>query len=284
MAAAITFGSLTALAQSPDIATIMSRVAENQAASIEARKQFVFDEEQHVRLHRSNGKLAREETRLYAVTPHEADSERQLVKTEGRYADGAKLVAYDKPGVEHGKEDIDAALMQSFFEDEPGDNNDGIPKELFPLTLKEQGKYAFTLEGIETFHGRTVFRVRFAPKKTHPDGDGGDWKGEALIDALEFQPVMVSTDLAWKVPMAVRTLLGTDLRGVGFSVTYQPFADHVWFPVTYGGEFAVRGLFFYKRTISLELVHKNFRHADVASKVAFEDSDPVKPEPSKRDK
>jgi hypothetical protein len=47
----------------------------------------------------------------------------------------------------------------------------------------------------------------------------------------------------------------------------------VWFPVTYGGEFEVRAVFFYKRNISVDLVNKNFRRVDVKSNVAFEHID-----------
>jgi len=63
--------------------------------------------------------------------------------------------------------------------------------------------------------------------------------------------------------------LGTDIRGLGFSVSYQKFADGVWFPVSYGGEFAVRALFFYKRRISVALTNSDFRRAGVTSNIAY---------------
>ncbi len=271
MAAAITFGSLTAMAQAPDVRDIMARVARNQAASIEARKGFVYDEEEHVRLHRGNGKPAREEMRLYTVMPQQKDRSRELVKLEGSYSDGAKSGTYSNASFERKGLDIDAALVEAFFEDDPGDSVDGIPKDLFPLTEEEQAKYDYKLDGIESYHGRQACRISFQPKKgIAKNADHGEWKGEALIDAAAFQPLMVSTDLAWKVPLAVRTMLGTNLRGVGFSVTYQPFDGGVWFPVSYGGELEVRAVFFYKRTISVEMTAKNFRHADVKSSIAFE--------------
>jgi len=73
--------------------------------------------------------------------------------------------------------------------------------------------------------------------------------------------------LAHGVPLPVKTLLGTDVRGLGFSVAYQKFADGVWFPMSYGGEFELHVLFAYKRTIWISLVNSNFEHVDVRSQV-----------------
>ncbi len=91
------------------------------------------------------------------------------------------------------------------------------------------------------------------------ESGGAAWKGVALIDAAEYQPVSVTTDLAARTPLAVKVLLGSDVKGLGFSISYEKIADGVWFPVSFGGEFEVRGLFLYKRTISISLVNKNFR-------------------------
>ena len=67
----------------------------------------------------------------------------------------------------------------------------------------------------------------------------------------------------------MKTLLGTDVKGLGFSVAYQKFADGVWFPVSYGGEFELRVLFFYKRTISVSMTNTDFRRVDVNSQVSY---------------
>ncbi len=80
----------------------------------------------------------------------------------------------------------------------------------------------------------------------------------------------VTTSMAWKMPAAVRILLGTNIKGLGFSLSYRKVADGVWFPVSYGGEFEVTGLFFYKRTMSISLANSGFRHADVTSQIAYE--------------
>jgi hypothetical protein len=148
-------------------------------------------------------------------------------------------------------------------------SRDGIDRDLFPLTRGEQRKYDFKLQGAEQYRGRPVFRVSFLPKPHPPDGDSGSWKGAALIDAEEYQPVLVTTNLAFKVPMAVQILLGTNVKGLGFSVAYQKFDDGVWFPVSYGGEFEVKAVFFYKRTISVSMTNTDFRRTDVTTKVAY---------------
>jgi hypothetical protein len=261
-----------AVAQTPGIAEIMSRVAENQARSVDARREFVYHEEQLVALHRGNGKLARQERREYEVTPNANGAEAKLVKFEGKYQDGGKTVEYDKPGYEHKNVDIDAALVDAFSDDSDHRHDaDGVPQDLFPLTAKQQRKYDYTLKGVERFHGREVYRVTFQPKlHRHDEEDTGEWKGDALIDAAEFQPVLVTTSLACKIPAPVKVLLGTNVRGVGFSVSYRRFGDGVWFPVSYGGEFDVRAVFFYKRTIALSLKNSDFRRTDVASKIAFD--------------
>ena len=64
-------------------------------------------------------------------------------------------------------------------------------------------------------------------------------------------------------------MLGTDIKGLGFSVSYRKFDDGVWFPVSYGGEFEVRGLFFYRRKISVAMRNTDFRKTDVKSTLVY---------------
>jgi hypothetical protein len=136
-----------------------------------------------------------------------------------------------------------------------------LGKGLFPLTTEQQAKYLFKLEGRQTMNGRDVYRVSFRPK----DKNDFDWKGEAFIDTHEFEPVVVYTEMSRKIPLAVRTLLGTNLPGLGFSVTYDREPDGVWFPVSFGTEFRMRVLFFIARDISMSLANAHFEktHADV---------------------
>jgi len=253
----------------PDLDRIMHEVAENQAKSQDLRRNFIYTQKQLLRLIRTNGKLAREERREYTILPKERRSERVLAHFEGRYAAGKGFVAYDKPGYQYKNMDIDGAVIDGLAQDlmNNKDSNDGIGADLFPLTYHQQLKYDFRFVAAQIYRGRTVYRVTFTPKKGVEDSN---WKGEALIDAEEFQPALVTTSLAWKMPMAVQILLGTNIRGLGFSVSYQRFADKVWFPVSYGGEFEVRGLFLYRRTITMALTNSNFQRTDVSSDVAYE--------------
>ena len=262
-----------ALAQPPDIDQIMTRVALNQAKSQDSRKDWVYSQKQVLRMVRGSGRLAREERREYVIVPKTRHIQKQLTKFEGKYEEHGKQVAYDQPGYHYKNLDVDGDLIDEMSNDltDDKDSPDGIARDLFPLTNHQQLKYRFRLKGAETCRGREVYRVAFEPKP-HEHADGEDdflWKGEALIDAVEYQPVLVNTSMAKKIPMAVQILLGTNIRGLGFSVSYEKFADGVWFPVSYGGEFDVRAVFFYKRKISVSMVNSDFRRTDVTSNIAY---------------
>jgi len=151
-----------------------------------------------------------------------------------------------------------------------GKTKDGLPRGLFPLTTEEQSVYEYKLVGTQMHGGRRVYRVTFRPnKQKDASGNRGYWKGEALIDAEEFQPVRVNTDLTIGIPLPVRILLGTSVHGIGFNVSYQRLADGAWFPSGFGGEFSVRALFFFKQVVSVNVTNSDFRHTDVNSTVTF---------------
>lgn len=254
-------------------AEIMTRAGCNQDRALQRRSAFVYHQKLLVRLHRPNGKLTREERREYSVSPTAAGFERSLTHFEGKYATHGKLIAYDKPGFEYKGIDIDGAVADSLASDLTGDSGskDGISKDLFPLVTAEQRGYTYRIVGKEDYRGQPAWRIAFEPKEP-PKSEGGDkgsWKGEALIDAAEYQPIWVSTKLAWKVPVMVRILLGTNVEGLGFSVSYKKFADGVWFPVSYGGEFHVRAVFFYARNMSISLQNLDFQRADVSTSIRF---------------
>ena len=137
----------------------------------------------------------------------------------------------------------------------------GWRRDSFRSQAKDNMNMLFQLHGRQTMNGRDVYHVSFRPK----DKRDFDWKGEAFIDTSEFEPVVVYTKMSRKIPLAVRTLLGTDLPGLGFSVTYARQPDGVWFPVSFGTEFRMRVLFFIARDISMSLTNTHFEktHADV---------------------
>lgn len=258
------------LAQTPDVDEIMARVADNQTRSQEMRKGFVFHQRQLLRLFRGNGKLAREEKREYTVTPKDRGVLKDLIYFDGKYEHKGDYISYDEPGHEYKDMDIDGELIDDLSDDMTNDeeSQDGIGRKLFPLTPKEQARYQFKLIGTETFRNRPVYRVAFEPHKDRK-GDRGFWKGEALIDSEEYQLVLVTTKMAPNIPAAVRILLGTNVRGLGFSLTYEKFGEGVWFPVSYGGEFEVKAVFLYKRRISVSMTNSDFRRTDVSSNIAY---------------
>ena len=265
----LALAAAAAAAQTPDVESIMSRVAINQAKSQDLRTSYVYTQKQLLRFMRANGKLAREERREYTVAPELRRAKKKLVHFEGKYLEGGQFISFDKPGYEHKNLDIDANLMDDMSKDMTNDHHspDGIARDLFPLTYHQQLKYDFKLLGEEAFQGRPVYRVSFKPK---PHMENASWKGEALIDREEYQPVFVTTNLAYKIPLLVKTMLGTDIKGLGFTLTYKKFEDGLWFPVSYGGEFEVRGLFLYRRKMSISMANSDFHKLDVNSTIAYD--------------
>jgi hypothetical protein len=246
----------------PPIDEIMARVAENQEKSVEARKQFVYKQEQLIALRRTNGKTSCQEKREYTVLPNSNGVTRKMVKSES----SGRCDEDSDNKVTENTEGGSADAMGSPLTWE----KDGVPRDLFPLTAKEQRHYDYRLTASETYRGRPAYRVAFQPKSPRETVDPGCWKGEALIDAQEFEPIVVTTTFTEKVPLGVRVLLGTDVHGLGFSVSYERVADGVWFPTGFGGEFKFNALFFYRRSVSINVKNSDFKRTDVNSSVAYD--------------
>jgi hypothetical protein len=262
-----------AAASGLDAAEIMARVAENQDRAVELRKTFIYHQTARVRLLKTNGRLLWDETREYDVTPTPNGTESRLTRRYGERRKGRERESFDV--LDEGEVDgLDPELVDSFHEDltAQGGGRDGLSPNFFPLTSAEQNWYRFTLEGEEVQRGRQVYRLRFEPR--YKNGNG-IWKGEVLVDKDEFQPVFVATKLALQIPMAVRVLFGINIRQIGFSISYERFGENVWFPVSYGGEFLLKILHFYKRTVIVSMVNQDFRRATAASEVHFEQ--PIEP-------
>jgi hypothetical protein len=258
-----------AACQQPETAdTIMAKVAASQEGGSHSPWCSVFQQTVLVRLRHANHKLCREERSEFTVTSCAKGFEKKLTHFAGKYAGKNGMVGYDHPHFKYKGLDLDGDLVSGLadgFTNDPK-SRDGIGKDLFPLTPDEQKKYAFNLTGRETLHGRDVFRLSFCPK---PDTEDAPWCGEVLVDAAEFAPVLITTRLAHNLPFLVRTLLGTDLKYLGFSVAYQRAAEAAWLPVSYGGEFEVRAVFFFKRGISVSLANSTFKRVDARSQIVF---------------
>jgi hypothetical protein len=284
----------------PSADAIMAKVAANQDQSQADRAHYVYV--QHAKMVSRRGKTVMcDEITDYRVTPSAKDSHQQLLKLDGRLwshhqykhytalleqkGDSGVEVKKDGSGGEGDHDDItvtiggDSAdreivenMRQNLMHD---DSKDGLTARLFPLTTEDQKDYAFQMIGRERMNGRDVFHIVFRPK----DKNDYAWKGDAYIDTTAFQPVLVSTGLSRRVPFAVRTFLGTNLPGIGFTVTYAPQPDGVWFPSTFSTEFKIEVLFFFRREIILDAQNREFEktHGDV--KIVGEATSVENPQP-----
>jgi hypothetical protein len=244
----------------------MTRVAADQDKLQNERNQFVYQQDIRVVSRRGNGKVMCRQDSHYAVAPKEKTSERTLASTTLTYWHDQQYVVLDRDAKD-GEGTIDTALVHEFRDSvTKGDSKDGMQANLFPLTTSEQQKLEFELNGERSVKGRQAYVVRFRPRDTKDYG----WVGEALIDKAEFQPASVYTKLSRKLPFAVRTLLGTDVPGLGFTITYVRVAKDVWFPSSFGTEFQVHAVYLFRRTISVSMQNVNFRRANVDSEIRFE--------------
>jgi len=240
---------------------IMERVAANQDRAEAQRKEFVYKQHIHILTHKPGGRLMREETADYDVAPTPDGTQKNLKSLTGKYWSKGKYLTFEgEPAPE--ADSLDGGMIRNFRDDLADEKSkDGLGKDLFPLTTEEQKEYDFQLLGQETQDGRSVYHIGFGPKDKHDI----TWAGEAYIDAAEFEPVRVFTKLSRRIPLAVRTLLGTDVPGVGFNVVYKRQEDGVWFPATFGTEFRIRALFFINRQISVSLENSVFERTHVKS-------------------
>jgi hypothetical protein len=267
--------AVTQAAQMPDAGEIMSRVAEHQQEAQRAREKFTYTQRVRIRATRSNGRLSREEYSVYNVVPTENGTKKDLVEFKGRYENGGRIFDYKTSGYEipEKKIDIDAAVVPGLRDGlvSNKDSRDGLAKDLFPLTPAEAKKYQYEIQGEQTYKGQPVYRIKFWPKREYEgfDDDKTVWAGEALVDKTDLQPVSVTTHLAKGLPFFVKTMLGTNLHELGYAVSYRRLNKDVYFPVSYGGEFDVKAVFFYKRTFTLSLENTDFRRAEADSKITF---------------
>jgi hypothetical protein len=259
---------------------IMARVAAHQDSAEAERSHYVYI--QHARVVSHKGKrIMCEETTDSRVTPSDKGSHQELLKLDGRLLHKDKYVTYTqlpKPGNKNaadqddvnitiGDDDTDRDLVENMRKNltnrDPKDSKDGFSSNLFPLTTKEQANEDFKLLGRESISGRDVFHITFAPKDKSDYG----WKGDAFIDTTAFQPVLVRTTLSRNIPLAVRALLGTNVPGLGFTITYAPQSGDVWFPVSFGTEFKIKVLFFFSREISISAQNRDFEKTHVTSTI-----------------
>ena len=218
------------------------------------------------------------------ITPSPEGSHTELLKLQGRLLHKKMYVVYttlaestkgapvqnnvetgnDSLEIELGRDEMDRSLVEGMRANlTRNDSKDGIDRRLFPLTSKAQDEYQFNLVGRERINSRDAYHLTFRPR----DKSSFDWKGDAYIAVAAYQPVVVTTEMARKVPFAVRTLLGTNVPGLGFAINYAPQADGVWFPVSFGTEFKLHVLFFFHREIVIDAHNRGFEKTHVSSRI-----------------
>ena len=287
----------------------MARVASNQDTAEAERAHYVYVQHAKMTSRRGNTIMC-EEITDYRFTPSTSGTDQQLLKVDGRFLKNHKFISYskllpreedkpkdaskdtdknqsekrpDKASDKDKKKDkdpvfdpdsdetIDRDLVENMRWNLIHDKSkDGIDSHLFPLTTKDQVNYAFRMIGRERLNGRDVYHIAFRPKKKDDFG----WSGDAFIDTTAYQPVLVTTGMARKIPFAVRTFLGTDLPGLGFTITYAPQTNGVWFPVTFSTEFKIHVLYFFHRQIILDAQNRDFEQTHVTSRIVG-DATPV---------
>lgn len=260
---------------------IMEKMAANMEKAADARRQYVYQQTIKGSMIRG-GQMSRKESREYSVTPQAVGTDKKLLSLNGEYRKGKQTLSYTEPGFKYKDEDIDGELLSDLIHEltDDKDSRDGISESLFPLRTKDLPAYRFTLKGKTDYKGRSTYEITFEPLPSKDIcvhvGDAGHecddppWKGEVWVDGEDLQPVRIDTSLGKKIPWVVRNVLGTNVRQLGFSVSYARVADGVWFPSTYGTEFRVDLLWFYKRTITLSLVNSGFQRTEANSTITYE--------------
>lgn len=266
-------GVLTAQA-APTAVEIMAKVAANQDRAEQLRSRYVYRQTTAVRVRDTHNQLTREEITNFEIFPTPEGAGRKEDSFACKYREGKDLLACSKsgePNAEGFRNEADAHIAKNLRDGLMANKNgrDGISPRLFPLTSREQPHYTFQLKGQETVKGIPVYRVAFLPKRGEESPDT-PWAGEALISREDFEPVQVSTKLGERIPFLVRTALGTNLHGLGFTVTYKKFEDGVWFPVSYGAEFDFHVVFVYSRKIAVSLTNTDFKRTSADSEITFE--------------
>ena len=261
-------GMLSAQTSPLTAEAIMQRVGANQDRTEDLRRQYLYSEHVVIVSRKTNGKVMQEEASDYLVAPDPKGSSKKLARVAGKYWRKHDYVSYSGVGTPNDGS-LDGDLVSDLRDDLVNErrSKDGIATCLFPLTSKEQEKYRFHLLGEETLNGRKVYRVGFRPGNSDIP-----WKGEAVIDAEEFQPVTIFTKLSRRVPFWVRTALGTDLPDLGFSVTYQRLGDGVWFPASFGTEFRLHAVFFINRNITISMRNSDFEKTHVDSLIHYDEA------------
>jgi hypothetical protein len=182
LSGAVTLHALPAADGTLNAEAIMFKVAANQDRAEKLRSRYLYQQHIRVATRRTNGKLAREETTDYLVTPTPDGIKKELKHVDGRFWHKHRYEDFHSDAAPE-TDSLDGAIVDSFRHDfVDSESKDGFDTDLFPLTSDKQKKYDFDLLGEQTVHGRRVYRIGFRPKNKKEIA----WTGEALIDAQDL--------------------------------------------------------------------------------------------------
>jgi hypothetical protein len=271
-----------------DALAIMKKMAATTEVAAEARRQFVYHQHVRASLLKGSSDVLCRESRDYDVIPQPKTTEKKLVAFSGACLEGKKMAPYSVPegtgpclrqkgtsgngDPSAGERESVASVIDDLVNDPK--SRDGFPRKIFPLTSGELDSYRFSLKGDSAVNGRRAHNIHFEPVYRNICIDENaqtcrPWKGDVAVDAEDFQPVRIDTQLAKGVPWGARVFMGINIGQLGFSAVFRRVAPGVWFPATYGTEFYVK-VFWIKRTITMSMENTDFRKTDAQSTVEFD--------------
>ena len=223
----------------------MNRVAINQDTAEAERAHYVYVQHAKMTSRRGNTVMC-EEITDYRFTPAADGTDEQLLKVDGKFLKNHKFINYskllprdeDKPKDAGKDSDKDKSATKEKDKQDKKDKKDKDPAfdpnsdETLDRDLVENMRWNLihdkSKDSIQPTSSRSRARInsntrfacrpranewtrrlshRISPKKKDDFG----WSGDAFIDTTAYQPVLVTTGMARKIPFAVRTLLGTDV-------------------------------------------------------------------------
>ncbi len=261
LCAAMALAGARGSASSLTASAIMARVAMNQDRSNKLRAEYVYRQHVESIARKTNGRVTCRETADYLVIPFADATKKELKAITVQFRrKGCEVVLHAKP---KNSVPIDCDVADSFTEGLlDSKTKDSVDKDLFPLTSAEQKKYAFRLIDAEDLNGERVYRIAFRPQNQREF----TWKGQAYIDAHDFEPVDIYTRMARRLPLAVRAFL-VALPGLGFNIQYRRQPGGVWFPSTFGTEFRMRLVMFYRRIYTVSISNTGFERTSVKTRM-----------------
>lgn len=252
---------------------IVCRVAAHQDTARDARADFRYKQEIRLRALRGNGTLSREEFCVFNVSPKKDSVDKKLLHFEGRYLhkDGASFYSVPGEAIPNRLVDIDANVLPALREGLMNErySRDGLAKTVFPLSTAEMPKYEFSFQGEQLYRNRQVHRITFRPRKDFEGFEESNtvWAGQVLVEKSDLQPLLIATAIAKDLPFFVRTVAGTEIHQLAFTVNYAQVDHDVYFPMNYIAECQLKAAFVYKRAFTVSMENSDYQRVEGPSAV-----------------